>query len=361
MDSLNSIINRLLVSKETRKCFIENLNLLLSTGTPLTSALISIRNSEKNLTMKFFLDKMIEDAENGVALSNLLQNSNLFPSYTVSLIRIGEKTGTLKETLSLLLEEQSKSSDFQGKIRSAMLYPAIVLFSSVVISLFISWFMLPRLSSIFTSLHIKLPLITKMILTTGNFLGEYGYFVVPITFVILIFLFYILFFNEKTKHFGQSFLFVLPGVGNLLRETELARFGYLFSALLKSGIPVNQVIVTLKEATPFYNYKNFYNYLAYSIESGNSFEQSFYSYKKIENLLPLPVQTLIISAEKTGRLSEVLETLGEKYDKKMELTSKNLNAILEPIFLVIVWLVVIGVALAVVLPIYRIIGSISSS
>lgn len=359
MNSLNIFFYRLSISKEEKRNFIENLNLLLSTGTSTADTFRSIRESEKGSSMQFFLNQMIENADSGISLSETLEISGIFPSYTINLVRIGEKNGTLKETLALLSEEQSKSDDFRGKVKSAMLYPGIVLFFGLVVSMLIAWFMLPKLAGIFSALHVKLPLITKIILFIGTFLGKYGYIAVPLFFICILFLTYVLFFNEKTKRYGQAILFNAPGIGNLLKETEIARLGYLLGSLLNVGVPITSAILTMKEASPLYRYKNFYHFLADSIEEGNSFEEGFKVYKNSNSILPIPVQTLIISGEKTGKLPDVLKILGEKYNQKSELSAKNLEIILEPIFLIIVWFVVVGIALAVILPIYSIIGGVS--
>ena len=360
MDNINTFLSGLLISKEEKRDLIENLNLLLSTGTGAEDAFKSIKENTKSTPVKYLLNKIIEDIDSGISLSLALENSKIFPNYTTNLIKIGESTGTLDKTLSLLAEEQSKSDNFQSKIHSAMLYPGIVLSFGILISILISWFMLPKLALIFNAMHLKLPLITKVILSFGAFLGKYGSVAVP-SFVIFVgIIIYIFFVNEKTKRFGQAILFVIPGVGKLIAETEIARFGYLLGSLLNVGIPINNALNTLKDSTPIYRYKTYYKYLSESILEGNSFETSFKLHKDNYSIMPTPVCTLIISGEKTGKLSDVLKTLGEKYDQKAETTAKNLSVILEPIFLIIVWFVVVGIALAVILPIYSLIGGVSN-
>lgn len=360
MSNFNIFLSNLLISKEEKKDLIENLNLLLSTGTSASEAFKSIKENSETSAVKYLADRIIEDIDSGVSLSQALEKSKIFPIYTVNLIKIGESTGTLDKTLALLAEEQSKSENFHSKIQSAMLYPGIVLSFGIIISILISWFMLPKLALIFTSMHLKLPLITKVILYFGTFLGKYGYFVVPLFFVFMGILTYILFVNERTKRYGQAILFIIPGVGKLIKETEIARLGYLLGALLEVGVPITEALKTIKESTPIYKYQIYYAYLANSILEGNSFETSFKLYKDNYSILPTPVCTLIISGEKTGKLSAVLKTLGEKYSAKTEITAKNLSIILEPIFLIIVWFVVVGIALAVILPIYSLIGGVAN-
>ena len=293
-------------------------------------------------------------------MDNKLNNTEVFEKYIVDLIELGEKTGTLSKTLDLLIEERAKSEELKQKTRSAMLYPSIILSMSFIVAILISWFMLPKLSTIFTSLHIQLPLITKIVLNIGIFLSIYGKIFIPLLIITVYLFVYILFFNEHTKKYGQNILLKLPGIGNLLLEIEISRFSYLLKSLLSVGIPTTEAIKTISSATPIYKYKKFYEYLVYSISEGNSFEKSFSSYKNIENLFSIPVQTLIISGEKSGKLEEILLVIDEKYAQKMDTSSKNLSIVLEPIFLIIVWFVVVAIALAIILPIYSLTANINN-
>ncbi len=347
------------ISNDEKSSFLENINLLLTTGVSTSNTLKSIKEGEKSPQMKTIIEKMISDVNEGLSLSKSINNSKLFPEYVIELIELGEKTGTLSKTLDLLIDERSKSEDLRQKTTSAMLYPSIILSVSLIVALLISWLMLPKLATIFTSLHIKLPLITKIILGFGAFLSKYGSIFVPLFIIFIYFIVYFLFINNKTKRYGQNILFKLPGIGNLLSQTEISRFGYLLSSLLSVGIPAVSAIKTIANATPVYKYKKFYDFLTYSLTEGNSFEKTFALYKNSNELFPTAVQTLIISGEKSSKLESVLKILDEKYSKKTETSARNLSIILEPIFLVIVWGVVVAIALAVIMPIYSLTGNIN--
>ena len=111
----------------------------------------------------------------------------------------------------------------------------------------------------------------------------------------------------------------------------------------------------------FYNYKKFFYFLREKIEEGNSIHNTFRLYKDSDQLITIPVQQMIGSAEKSGRLQETLLKIGEIFEEKTEISTKNLAVILEPILLIIIWLGVVAVALAVILPIYSLIGGLSQS
>jgi type II secretory pathway component PulF len=142
---------------------------------------------------------------------------------------------------------------------------------------------------------------------------------------------------------------------------ELSRMGYILSSLLSAGIPIEETIKLLEESSRFYHYRKFYHYLGEGFNLGNSFKTSFMQYQKIDQLIPPPIQQVIISGEQSGKLSESLILVSNRFEQKTEESIKNLPVILEPVFLVIIWLGVLMVALAVILPIYSLVGNLNNS
>jgi len=147
-------------------------------------------------------------------------------------------------------------------------------------------------------------------------------------------------------------LFAIPGVKKLLQGVELARFGYMLGALLQAGINVHDSIDSIIEGTNYKFYKNFYRYLGESIDQGKSFESSFKEYKNTEKFIPIPIQQLIISSEKSGRMPETLIKIGVIYEEKTEAMSRDLSTMLEPIILIVVGLFVAFIVFAIIGPIY---------
>ena len=215
-------------------------------------------------------------------------------------------------------------------------------------------------STVFGQLDVELPFITKILIAVGTFLGNYGLIVLPAFIIFLGVIVFFIFFFSKTKFIGQSILFATPGIQRLIREIELARFGYLLGTLLDAGISITEALDSVEKSTTFPNYKKLYVHLKNSLADGNSFQKSFDLYKKSRKLIPLPIQQLILAGEKSGNLSNTLRTISINFDAKTEQTTKNIAVILEPILLVIVWLGVVAVALAVILPIYSLIGGLNT-
>jgi type II secretory pathway component PulF len=353
-----SYFDRFGLSKD-RDHFIENLSMLVLSGMPLVGALTSIVNEERNPRMKKILEGILAEIEGGSPLWKSFERTGMFRGYTISLIRIGEESGKFAENLKVVAEQEEKDREFRSKVKSALMYPVFVLTLTLVVGIGISWFILPKLAKIFFDLKLTLPLVTRILMGFGIFLSKNGLWAVPLGTTVLGGILYTVFGLKRTQFIGEAIIFSIPGIKTLMAEVELARFGYLLGTLLEAGLPVTKAIDSLEGASDVLRYKKFYAYLRDSIELGNSFQKSFTGYKKMEKLIPIPIQQLVISGEQSGNLTKTLIKVGQVLEAKSDQTTKNLTIIMEPILLVIVWAGVVSVAFAVILPIYSLVGDLN--
>jgi type II secretory pathway component PulF len=345
--------------REDKEYLIENVGLLLASGMDIVSALHIIQSGIRHGRMKKIISRIQTEIESGTPLWRALEQESLFPHYVTSLIRVGEATGRLVPNLQTVVTQQQRERLFHSKIKSAMMYPVLVLFITTVVGTGIAWFILPRLTTVFDQLHLQLPLITRVLLATGKFLDLNGVWFVPLLFGSLALIFYFLFLYSKTRFIGEHITLSLPGIGRLAKEVELARFGFMLGGVLETGLPILEALQLTEETTDVHVYKKLYSFLRNRMEEGNTFQKSFVLYPHTEKLIPLPLQQLIIAGEQSGKLSDVLLKIGAANESKSELTVKNLTVLLEPFLLVIVWLGVVFVALGVILPIYNLIGGLN--
>lgn len=348
-------------SGEEKSRLIENLTMLLASGMNISLALKAIRSEIKSKGLLKAIDNIDEDIENGASLWRAFDEVNIFPGYVISLMRIGEESGKLSQNLKVVSSQQEKEKIFKSKIRSAMMYPSLVVFLTVFIGTGIAWFILPKLSTVFSSLNLELPFITRALIGLGTFLSEYGLIVIPAFLFTLLLIFYFIFAFPKTKFIGQAILLKMPIINNLVKQVEISRFGYILGTLLDAGMPIIKSLDSLEKATDFKAYGKLYNKLKKGIDEGNSFERIFSEDQKMKILIPGTVQQMLISAENSGNLPKSLLKIGKIYEAKIETTTKNLSVVLEPILLVIVWVGVVFVALAVILPIYSLIGGLNNT
>ena len=276
------------------------------------------------------------------------------------MIEIGEQSGRLSENLEVINIQQQKENAIRSKVKSATLYPVFVLVFTFIVAVFLSWFVLPKLSNVFSSLNVELPWITRAIISTGNFVSANGLNFIPIVIVLLLVLLYFIFIFRKTKFIGEAFLFTVPVVKDFIRQVQLTRFGFILGSLLESGLPVNDALDSLISSTSNKKYKEFYIYLRKSIDDGNSFQKSFKEYPKMRKLIPMPIQQIIVAGEQSGGLSATLTKVAENYESKMDNTTKNLAVMLEPILLILVGLGVAIIAIGVILPIYSLLNNVNN-
>lgn len=343
-------------AKEDKIYIIENLGLLLGSGLGVLDSLQSIKNEVQSKKMLKVLEKLIEEVDSGSTLWRALEKAGIFSTQIISLVRSGEEAGRLEQNFKVIAAQEEKQRLFKSKVRSAMTYPLLVASLVVVVGFGVSWFILPRLAEVFKQLKEGLPLITKILIASGEFLGSYGWFVLPAFLLFLSLFLFFFFFFSKTKFLGQFLLLRVPGIRRLIQQIETARFGYVLGNLLEAGLPVIQALDSLEKTTSFYSYKKFYQHLKESVDQGNSFQKSFVLYRKTSSLISSPVQQLIVTGEKTGQLARMLKKASQAAEVKIDLATRNLAVLLEPVLLIIVWLGVVAIALAIILPIYSLIG-----
>lgn len=335
---------------------MESLSMLLDSGMDVVAAFEAIKADVRSQAMRRILDEIIADITAGGALWRSVERAGLVPDHVVSLIRIGEESGKLPDNLAVVVEQQQKEQSFNAKVRAAMFYPVIVLVITTIVALGMAWFVLPRLATVFSSLTIQLPLMTRLLIRLAGFLQHYGSIVIPTIVVAIALIIYILFFFSRTRFIGQSIIFSIPGVRRMIREVQLARMGYILGTLLDAGLPIVSAIDSLVQATSFHVYRKLFSHLRGEIEDGHSWKQAFARYKRAHWIVPASIQQLIIAGDESGRLPQTFLKIGRIFEDKSDTTAKNVTVVLEPILLVLVWLAVAGVALAIIMPIYGLIS-----
>ncbi len=344
--------------QDERDYFLDNFAMLLQSGADPLGALFAIRQELENKKMHTLITEMEEDINMGMNITDAFEKSTLFSAREIALLRIGEETGKIPESLDLLAKQEEKDRQLSSKIRSASMYPVFVLSIAFIIGISISWFILPKLAQVFDQLHLALPLPTRILIAVGKFLQQWGVVAVPSFMAIIAGLSYIVFFYHRTKFIGQKILLRTPGVGRLIMEAEVARFGSLFGTLLEAGVPIVVAFESLIDATGLFAYKKLYTHLRERTIDGHALREGFASYPNSKKLIPTAVMHMVCAGADSGRLARTLISVGERYEAKAEQTTKNLSTLLEPALIILVWLGVVTMAFAIITPIYSLIGGI---
>ncbi len=334
-----------------KRDFIDSLATLLDAGMDVLSALRVIKQELHSRRMRRIIAVIEEDVESGVFLSRTLETAQLFPARVISLLRLGEQSGKLVQNMQVVVTQYEKEWLLRTRVRSALLYATIVFSLTIIIGAGTAWFVLPQMATVFVGFDVELTLLTRLLMTVGAFLGEWGYIVIPVFLMLVGGAGYFLFSFPRTKYLGQFLLFKIPGIKTLIQQVEVARFSYIMGTMLESGIPASDSLASLHDATTFRGYRHLYGHLRDRVTEGNSFKKSFASYRNSYKMIPLSVQQMIVAAEQSGRLSKTLLKIGRRFEVKTEVAAKNISVLIEPILLIVIGAGVMGLALAILLPI----------
>ena len=343
---------------KSKKVFLDNLSLLIGSGMGINTSLRILHKNTQNKSLKKVLYSMLTNVESGSSLSQSMKDHNFLPEFLISLIRIGEESGNLADKIKRMVISLDKDQRRREQLRSALFYPIFVLTLTILLGLGAAIFILPRIGQVFSNMNVKLPWITKFLIQIGNFMGKYWYIILPLIVIIITLSILVLFVFPSTKKSGQWLLFHLPVFNDLIVKTEVSRFSYNLAMLLNSGIPITKALGSLSNVHDYYMYKQYTYDLSVYINNGKSFHTAFeINKKRTDSILPFAAQEIITAGEESGKLPEVLDKLGERYEHESEEIARNIVILLEPALLIVVWGGVIFLAIAILLPIYTLVGN----
>ena len=354
LSAVNNLLYRITLSD--KMLFTKHLSIMLKSGIPLSEAISSVRDQTGNLSFKETLTDIVAEIENGQSLEKALRrHPKVFDKLYISLVEVGEKSGNLEENLDYLATQIRKSYEFNKKVQGAMLYPKLVLASSLIMGGSISLFVLPKLFDLFKALDVELPLTTKMLLFVANVMKDYGVFIVGGVAIFAVAL-TLLLKTPKVKPRWHEILLALPVIGHLNQNVALTTICRNLGIMLKSGLTITAALETQQDATENLVFKKYLENLLKSIEKGKKLSEEMESAKF--KYMPSIVTKMIGVGEETGKLDEVLIYLGDFFEEEVDDATKNLSNTLEPILLLAIGAVVAFMALAIISPIYQLTGGI---
>lgn len=331
--------------------FTKHLALMVKSGIPIGEAISIIKEQTSNPAFGNLLKSILEDVENGQSLEKALSHHpHIFDPFFINVIHIGEQSGNLEKNLEYLAQQMKKTYEFKKKVQGALLYPAIVLLTTLISGAAISFFILPKLVDLFSSLDVKLPLSTQILLFIGTIMRQYGYLIFASLIIFIIFFRFLVSLPKIEIHWHQLLL-RLPIIGTFLSAVEIAFFCRNLGMMLKSGLPINTALSAQTNATTNQVFKKYTKTIEESVNKGQSIS-GILTKKRFQHV-PIVVIKMIGVGEKTGKLDESLLYLADFFENDVDNYSKNFSTILEPFVLILVGLGVAFVALAIISPIYQ--------
>ncbi len=349
-----SLFNR--ISFVDKLLFTKHLAIMIESGIPISEAIDIIKQQSTRPAFKKLLGTILEDIDNGQSLEKALsKHTDVFDPFYINLIKIGEESGNLEKNLQYLAVQLKKNYEFKKKVQGALMYPAVILGVTFIAGGAISLFVLPKLLELFTSLDVKLPLSTQILLFVANTMKHYGILIfggIILLFIGVRFLIVI----PKVKLHWDRLLLSLPIIGTFLQSVELSFLCRNLGIMLKSGLTITTALDTQYNATSNLVFKHYFKLISEEVEKGKSMSEKM-SEKQFRYIPPLMAKMVGVG-EKTGKLDESFLYLGDFYSEEVDNSSKNFSTMLEPIILLGVGIAVAFMAFAIISPIYEFTGSV---
>jgi type II secretory pathway component PulF len=344
------------VSQKEKIFFVDHLSLMLKGGISISESLDILKNESKSRTFKNVLDDILKRVLEGESLSGgFVKYPRIFNKFFQSIVKIGEESGTLEENLKYLRSYLEDEYSLKKKITAALIYPVFVVILAVTVALMVTFFILPKITDLFQTLAISLPLATKVLINSANFLRE-DWFLLLIAIIIFIIILKIIQRLNFTRFYIDKMMLSLPLIGQINKGLILARFSRIFYTLFKSGVPILETIDICIDTFPNEVYKRKLISIRSGLEQGERISQNL---KNFPNYFPPIFSKMILVGEKSGTLEESFLYLANFYEKETDSTIKNISNLIEPILLVLVGIFVCFIILAIIVPIYKFTGSIS--
>lgn len=344
------------VSLVEKMLFTKELSMYLKSAVPLHEALLTLRHHEKLSSFRVVVDTVAHDIENGQTLAHALGRfPKVFDRLYLSLVEIGEVSGTLPTSLEHLAGFLERSYALRKKVQGIFLYPTIVLGVAFTIGTFITVYILPQLVRLFNSFQTTLPFSTRLLLGFSHFIQNHGWTVLVGLLVIVVCV-RLLFFMAAVRRSWQLLLIRLPFIGGFLRQYYTASFFHDMGILLKSGVPASAAFSVEKKSHQNEAFRRMAGELEQALEEGKLLWETMEA--NFGHLFPPIVAKMIAVGERSGKLEETFFYLSNFFDEEVERSIKNFTVLLEPVLLLIIGGVVAFIATAILAPIYALTGSI---
>lgn len=331
---------------------ISNMATMLSAGISILEVVDSLLEDAKG-GQKRLLTALREDLTQGKHVYACFSRfPQVFDKVTVNIIKASEEAGTLDVTLRDLKQNIQKEVEFNDKVKSAMMYPAIIFLVFLGVMIMILVVVVPKISSVFLRMNVPLPLPTKVMIFASNAILQHTMPIVAVTAVLAIGIF---FFYRTNRRIVLNVVFALPLVSDLIRDIDLTRFTRSLFLLLSSGIPITSGLELTRDVVLKKDIAAMIDHTYQMVLSGKRISEGMKAYK---GKVPTIMIKIIEAGEKTGSLDRSMQDISDFLDYQVSNRLRTLTALLEPIMLVLVGVMIGGMMLAIIAPIYGLIGQV---
>jgi type IV pilus assembly protein PilC len=335
--------------------FTRQLSTLQDAGLPILRSLKILEGQCKPGVLKNALGDVVEDIESGSTLSEAFaKHPKAFDRLYCNMIKAGEAGGALESILQRLADFKEKSQSLKRRIKSAMVYPLVVIFVAAVIVGFILYFIIPKFKAIFADFGVPLPQMTVFLIAASDFIIKYFYlvFISPLFVWIIIKLLYR---NRTGAYICDRILLMIPVMGAIVEKSTVARTSRTLGTLVQSGVPILESLNIVRDTAGNAVFERAFTRIYESIREGETIAQPLREARIVDDI----VVNMIDVGEETGELDTMLMKIADNYDEEVEALVESLVSLLEPLMIVVLGGIIGFIVIALFLPLITLITKLS--
>ena len=351
IDSPFTLIRKLRERITTRDVatFTRQLSTMINAGLPITEALLILRSQSKG-SMQKVVAQILADIEAGESFStSLTRHSKIFSQTYISLVKSGEVGGVMDTVLLRLADNMEKQEEFAGKVKGALIYPAIIVVGMIIVGLVMMIFVIPRLTSLYTEFNATLPLPTRILIGLSSFVTQF-WFIILIFGIIGAYVFKLYKATKDGRRKIDELSFKIPVFGELQKQVILTELTRTLSLMVGAGVPILEALNITSGVVSNTVVSDSLKDVAKQVEKG--FPIAF-AFGRHPDAFPFILSQMIAVGEETGKMDEVLTKISHIFEVESDEKVKGLTAAIEPLVMVVLGLGVGFLVIAVILPIYN--------
>ena len=323
---------------------------MIGAGIPIAQTLRAIGNGHENKSMEDLMLDLGRDVESGSALSVALsKHPKHFNRLFTSLTQAGEESGKLDIMLDRVATYNEKVEAIKSKVKSAMMYPIIVLVIALVVTILLLLFVIPQFEALFQGFGADLPTLTRTIVNLSKWMQEYWYIFIGIIVAAIVGFMFAYKRSEKLQFTMDRILIRLPVLGVILKKSALARFSRTLAIIFSSGVPLVDGMNTVGAATGNRVYQKAVMDVKNDISTGRSLAASMATTKVFPNMM----LQMVSSGEESGELEVMLDKVADFFEREVDDAVEALASIIEPLMIVMLGTIIGTMVLAMYLPIFK--------
>jgi type IV pilus assembly protein PilC len=329
--------------------FSRQLSTLVNAGVPIVQGLVILNEQIENKAMGDVVSDIRNDVESGLSIAEAMgRHPEAFTELYVSMVKAGEAGGVLDVILERLSGYLETSQKLRGKVKGAMVYPAVVSFVAISVTIFLLTVVIPAFKTAFASFGANLPLPTQILISISEFLRTY--FIFGVAGLIAIgFLFNRFLNTEAGRNKFDTITLKLPLFGPLIRKVAVAKFTRTLGTLVKSGVPILEALDTTAKTSGNKVIEAAIMRARTSIKEGERISGPL----KTSNVFPPMVIQMITVGEETGSLDTMLTKVADFYDQEVDVAIGGLTSMIEPVIIVVMGLVIGAIVIAMFMPMFE--------